>query len=153
MSQKDLILVIIQVALFLLFIIIPAGYAPPMIPAFLCFFMTTAGILIASAGVLTIGKGFTPFPTPKVTGQLKQTGIYKYIRHPMYSGIILAGLGIAFYNANIPRLIVCIILYLFFEYKSRYEEKLLEQKYPEYNQYKTVTGRFFPSFNIFKKVN
>ncbi|MBK8414185.1 MAG: isoprenylcysteine carboxylmethyltransferase family protein [Bacteroidetes bacterium] len=100
-----------------------------------------------------MGKGFTPFPTPKVTGQLKRTGIYKYIRHPMYRGIIIAGLGIAFYNANIPRFIVCIILYLFFEYKSRYEEKLLEQKYPEYNQYKTVTGRFMPSVNIFKKVN
>jgi hypothetical protein len=65
MSQKDLILVIIQVALMLLFIVIPAGYAPPMIPAFVCFLMTTAGILIASAGVLTIGKGFTPFPTPR----------------------------------------------------------------------------------------
>jgi protein-S-isoprenylcysteine O-methyltransferase Ste14 len=153
MSQKDLILVIIQVALLLLFIIIPVGYAPPMIPAFLCFFMTTTGILIASAGVLTIGKGFTPFPTPKASGQLKQTGIYKYIRHPMYSGIIIAGLGIAFYNSNIPRLIICLILWIFFEYKSRYEEKLLEQKYPEYSQYKAGTGRFFPSVNILKKVH
>lgn len=153
MSQKDLILVIIQVALLLLFIIIPTGYSPPMIPAFLCFLLTTSGILIAAAGVLTIGKGFTPFPTPKINGQLKQTGIYKYIRHPMYSGIIVAGAGIALYNANIPRLIVCMILWIFFEYKSRYEEKLLQQKYPEYSQYKSVTGRFFPSFNIFKKGN
>ena len=151
MSQKDLILVIIQVAILLLFIIIPAGYAPPMIPAFVCFFMTTTGILIASAGVLSIGKGFTPFPTPKDSGQLKQTGIYKYIRHPMYSGIIIAATGIALYNSNLPRLALCLVLYLFFQYKSRYEEKLLKQKFPEYDTYKTITGRFFPSINIFTK--
>ena len=43
---------------------------------------------------------------------------------------------------------VVLILWLLFEYKAGYEEGLLEQKFAQYQLYKTKTGKIFPK--IFK---
>jgi len=109
------------------------------------------GLLIAGlggfVGLIAIQQhpgGPNVTPTPKETSPLLQTGLYGQIRHPIYTGVILGGLGLAMFHGHIIPLIAAFALVPFFTYKSRYEETLLKQTYPDYADYMTRTGRFMP---------
>ncbi len=71
-------------------------------------------------------------------------GIYNYIRHPVYAGIILAMTSYAVLSVSIFKLIVTVLLTVVFYVKSNYEEKWLLKRYEHFRQYKQRTGRFFP---------
>ena len=117
------------------------------IPAWLSYvgmIMAALGIILAFIALIQIRKSLSPFPTPLPNAQLITRGIFKYIRHPIYSGIILAGLGYALYTDSLYRAFITALLYVLFYFKSRYEEKLLGQKFPDYQDYQKATGRFWP---------
>jgi protein-S-isoprenylcysteine O-methyltransferase Ste14 len=106
-------------------------------------FVSISGFLIILLAILQLNKNLTPFPTPKENGELISTGLYKYIRHPIYTGIFLASIGIAFYTGSYWQLAIAIILLILFYFKSTYEESLLIQKYKDYEAYIKKTRRFF----------
>ncbi|MCX6717893.1 MAG: isoprenylcysteine carboxylmethyltransferase family protein [Candidatus Taylorbacteria bacterium] len=70
------------------------------------------------------------------------TGPYKYVRHPIYSGIILVILGIAIYLGNIAGLLLFLAFFFGAYYKAIKEEKLLlkhfSEKYIEYKKHVRV---------------
>ena len=96
--------------------------------------------------ILQLNKNLTPFPTPIEKGNLIQTGLYKYVRHPIYTGIFLATLGMGLFNTSLWQLSISIILLIFFYFKSNYEETMLIEKYKDYEAYKKSKGRFFPFY-------
>lgn len=104
------------------------------------------GILMGLLSLIQLNKNLSPFPTPISGSKLIETGLYKYIRHPIYTSILFALLGYALYSASFYRLLITTILLVLFYLKSRYEEKLLSQKFKEYSDYKKRTGRFIPYF-------
>lgn len=144
MPIKDLILVVAQLVLFLLFALAGSGYANNFWLSLAAFVLTIAGIVVCGLALVRLGKNLTPVPTPRHEGQLVDTGVYRYMRHPVYTGLILITSGIALYNLSYPRLIIAGMIYFFFLYKSKYEEALLLEKYPDYINYRKRTGRFFP---------
>jgi protein-S-isoprenylcysteine O-methyltransferase Ste14 len=83
-------------------------------------------------------------PEPNQNVGLVDTGIYRFIRHPLYSGVILAAFGVALAHGHMVPVIIAAVIAVFFTYKSRFEESLLKQTYPEYAAYMTRTGRFLP---------
>lgn len=83
-------------------------------------------------------------PEPNQNVRLVETGIYRHIRHPLYSGVILAAFGVALAHGHLLPIIIAAVIAVFFTYKSRFEESLLKQTYPEYAAYMTRTGRFLP---------
>ncbi|PKP27121.1 MAG: hypothetical protein CVU03_00860 [Bacteroidetes bacterium HGW-Bacteroidetes-2] len=89
------------------------------------------------------------FPTPKADGTLIQTGLYKYIRHPIYTSILMLFLGYSIYQNSFYKLIITLVLGVLFYFKSKYEEKQLAIKFPEYLAYKNKTGRCLPK--VFSK--
>ena len=105
--------------------------------------IATLGFLIILIAILQLSKNLTPFPSPKESGRLIKTGLYKFIRHPIYSGVFLTTFGIALYSCLYWQLSVSFILLVLFYFKSKYEESLLIQKYPDYKNYMNVTRRFF----------
>lgn len=94
-----------------------------------------AGGLVALAGGRALGANLTPFPRPIEDGQLVQDGIYSLVRHPIYTGILLAALGWALVRASSPALLLSLVLALFFDRKARREEAWLREQYPEYAEY------------------
>lgn len=104
------------------------------------------GGLIILLALLQLNKNLSPFPTPKNNSTLLENGLYKYTRHPIYSGIILLFIGFSVYQNSWYKLLISLLLVILFYLKSVYEEQRLEQKFPEYKNYKTKTGRFFPWF-------
>lgn len=64
-------------------------------------FVSVWGLLIFSLALLQLNKYLSPFPTPKNSAVLIQLGLYKWVRHPIYSGIIFMLMGYAVYQTSI----------------------------------------------------
>jgi protein-S-isoprenylcysteine O-methyltransferase Ste14 len=94
--------------------------------------------------ILQLNKFISVFPTPVNGAQLVTNGAFKYIRHPIYAGIILGGAGLALMMNNLLQLLVIIILFVLFEVKSDYEEQQLAKVFGDYEDYKKHTYKFFP---------
>lgn len=102
------------------------------------------GMLIVFLSVLRLNRNLSAFPTPKKDGNLIETGLYKYIRHPIYTGIVAAALGFSVYSGSGFRLIVTLLLLILFYFKSKYEEQKLIDVFSGYKAYMKRTGRFLP---------
>jgi len=81
-------------------------------------------ILIISAYFLRPALRVSPIP--KKNAPLIKDGIYRYISHPMYLGVILIALSIILNNLNFVTLIVFIFLYIVLRLKANLEEQLLK---------------------------
>ena len=89
-------------------------------------------------------KSLTALPLPTKRGVLQIHGLYKFVRHPMYVGVLTLSLGIAMAGGGLLKYALGLALYILFSYKARYEETLLLAKYPGYKAYMQKTGRFIP---------
>ncbi len=83
-------------------------------------------------------------PTPNRHVGLVDSGLYAYVRHPIYSGVLTGAVGVALAHGHLVPMIVALVMIVFFTFKSRHEESLLRAIYPEYAAYMTHTGRFLP---------
>ncbi len=106
--------------------------------------MAISGVVIILASIFQIRRSLTPFPSPVKNGELITTGLYRYIRHPIYSGIILAAAGYGLQACDTFKIVISGLLLLLFYFKSQYEEKMLMAFYDDYKQYRRHTHRFFP---------
>lgn len=152
-KYKDLIFVGIQFFLFVSFIL-DFTVSLPISTLFrtLGLIFAIIGLLIFVIAILQINKNLSPFPTPKNNSHLIQNGLFNYVRHPIYTGIIVIVFGSSFYFASVYKMSISILLLLLFYYKSKYEEMLLQNKCSNYSSYKSRTGRFFPNINTLLKI-
>lgn len=81
-------------------------------------------ILIISAYYLRPALRVSPIP--KNNAPLIKDGIYRYISHPMYLGVMLIALSIILNNLNFVTIIVFIFLYIVLRLKANLEEQLLK---------------------------
>ena len=146
-NLKDIILVSIQFVLFLIFTI-DFNWSLRFFHGFkiMGLLMSMAGIIIIVLALLQLNRNISPFPTPKNNAVLLQNGLFKLVRHPIYCGIILLFIGYSLYQNSIFKLIISLLLMILFYYKTQYEEQQLLRKFPEYESYKSNTGKFFPKF-------
>jgi protein-S-isoprenylcysteine O-methyltransferase Ste14 len=103
-----------------------------------------AGVLLASAGTLCLGRNLTPMPHPMDGAPLIQSGPYRLVRHPIYSGILFMALGWSVWLQSHVKLGCTLLLFIFFDLKSRREERLLAQIFPEYDGYRKRVSRLVP---------
>jgi protein-S-isoprenylcysteine O-methyltransferase Ste14 len=82
--------------------------------------------------------------TLKNDHSLVRTGPYKYVRHPIYSGILLALFGTAAIIGEWPSVIAFGLAVATLVYKSRIEERLMREKFPEYEEYRRETAALVP---------
>lgn len=79
------------------------------------------------------------------TGMLVTSGIYKYIRHPQYTGLILISLGMLIEWATIPMLLLFpIMVYIYVRLAKREEGDMINEFGDEYKQYMKKTKMFLP---------
>ena len=102
------------------------------------------GIIILVISFKNLGRSLTANPVPLDKGKLVETGIYKYVRHPIYTGLLLAMLGSVVQSMAIVKFFVWLALLALLTYKAKFEESLLAKKYPGYVDYMKRTGRFVP---------
>ena len=145
---KDLFFVSVQVLLLglFLFCIPDINFEIPMWLRWAGMAVFVTGVAVIVAGFVTLEKNLSAFPTPKRSSRLVQSGIYKSIRHPIYTGILFMASGLAFYSECTWRFIVFLSLLILFRFKAAYEEKLLTQRFSGYTEYKKTSGMFLPRF-------
>jgi protein-S-isoprenylcysteine O-methyltransferase Ste14 len=95
-------------------------------------------------GVVDLGRNLTPNPKPIDDGQLVQTGAYAVVRHPIYAGLIFGMLAIGLFSNSLMGVLSAVILFAFFDLKSRKEEQWLSEKYSEYEAYRRKTRKLIP---------
>ena len=148
LKAPDILFVGLQLLLFFLYFITPFPSEWQLsawlrLPALL---VSLIGILLSALAVLQLRNNISPFPSPVSSGTLVQSGIFKKIRHPIYTGLILFFSAYAIYEESPAKLLLSFILVILFYFKSIYEEKLLMEKFPAYRAYKQTSYRFFPFF-------
>ena len=87
---------------------------------------------------------FSVYPEVKPKARLITSGPYRYIRHPMYSALMLMMPGIALYNGHWLNSVGLLLVVLAVINKARLEEQLLPALFPQYADYATHTKRFVP---------
>ncbi|NSW95452.1 MAG: isoprenylcysteine carboxylmethyltransferase family protein [Bacteroidales bacterium] len=79
------------------------------------------------------------------TTVLVQTGLYQYIRHPLYSSLLLLGTGIMLKDPGLPQIILSIINFISLFITAKVEEKEMLSRFgDEYKKYKKTTRMFIP---------
>jgi protein-S-isoprenylcysteine O-methyltransferase Ste14 len=105
------------------------------------------GFVILAVSAIGLGKSLTAHPIPSKNAQLVTGGLYKYVKHPIYSGLILVAFGLTITGGFFPHAIFFALLLLLLNYKARFEESLLTATYAGYAEYSKKTGRFVPRLN------
>jgi protein-S-isoprenylcysteine O-methyltransferase Ste14 len=102
------------------------------------------GAVLFVGGMFRLGAQLTPFPKPVEGGTLRDDGVYRFARHPIYGGVVLLASAwtlVSSYLGVVPT----ILLGLLFEVKSRREELWLLAHHEGYEDYRRrVRHRFVP---------
>ncbi|GAX91703.1 methyltransferase family protein [Effusibacillus lacus] len=78
-----------------------------------------------------------------------KTGIYSYVRHPQYIGLMLLTLGQVVQWPTITGIILWPLLLVIYYKLALHEEKDVETRFgEEYQQYKAEVPGFFPKLNL-----
>jgi len=119
------LLVAVQVVLFLAVAFWPSSWGP------------------AVRATVHLGRALTPIPQPNGAG-LRARGVYRWVRHPMYTSVLLLCVGVAAARGSVVVWALVASLGVFFEAKTRLEEKFLIEAYDGYASYASRTGKFVP---------
>jgi protein-S-isoprenylcysteine O-methyltransferase Ste14 len=113
------------------------------------------GVLIMASGVAVafwarfhLGANWSGVVTLKEGHELIRTGPYRTIRHPIYTGILVAFLGNAVALSEVRGLIGLFIIWLSFYVKARREESFLAQEFgTRFSEHTQHTGMFLPKLS------
>ena len=92
--------------------------------------------IIMLVAIKELGRNLSPFPRPINNSNLVTTGIYRFIRHPMYYSLIFISVGIFMTKLSIYYLFLSISLGLIIKFKITLEEQYLNNKFKNYLLYK-----------------
>ena len=142
---------VVQLVLFALILLAPLAPGQLAWPAAVSLPLRAAGLVIAAvggglglAGLLGLGRNLSVLPHPKDDAELVQGGVYGLVRHPIYAGLIIGALGWALLTNSLAALALAVVLFVFFDIKSRREERQLRARFADYAAYQRRVRKFFP---------
>ena len=109
------------------------------------------GVIVFAAGLglavwarIYLGRNWGMPMTKKEEPELVTSGPYRFVRHPIYSGILVALLGTAL-ATNLYLLIAVVVLGAYFVYSATVEERILTTSFPDsYPTYRAGTKMLIP---------
>lgn len=103
------------------------------------------GLLVFAWAVASLGgNNFTILPTPRRANTLSQRGIYSWLRHPMYTAVLLCGVAVSFGDSSVWRWIALAVCAVVLVIKVHYEEALLTARHTDYPQRMKGVARLVP---------
>jgi protein-S-isoprenylcysteine O-methyltransferase Ste14 len=109
--------------------------------------LTWLGIAFAIWARHSIGANWSGRVTLKVDHQLIQSGPYAYVRHPIYTGLLLANAGAALFIGQWRCVAALVIFLAEMSRKALKEERLMLSEFGDrYAEYRHRTGFLIPRF-------
>ena len=125
----------------------PIFAASPVLLA-ICMVVTILGLLFAVWARLTLGSNWSGTITIKTNHQLIRRGPYRWIRHPIYTGMLAALLATAITQGLWSGAVGFAFVFLALFRKARREELFLSQEFGQgYTEHRQHTGMFLPRFS------
>ncbi len=107
--------------------------------------LLTAGGFFTVVSARVLGSALIPLPQPAPGASMVEDGTYRWVRHPIYSGISLMFIGLSLAFSSALAALLSLGLFGFYWAKAGYEERLLRITYPEYSAYlRRVPKRMIP---------
>lgn len=114
--------------------------------------MLWAGMLVTALGVgisiwarFSLGANWSGMVTLKKDHELVRKGLYQWIRHPIYTGILIGAIGTALIKGHARGWAGFAIVWIAFYFKARREENFLRQEFGEgFEEHLRKTGMFLP---------
>jgi protein-S-isoprenylcysteine O-methyltransferase Ste14 len=109
--------------------------------------ITFAGIALAFSGRRHLGRNWSDKVEVKVDHQLIRSGPYAYLRHPIYSGVLLGVAGTALAVGQVRGIAAFLLLLGSYAIKARKEERVLVEKFGDaFREHQRNAGFLFPRF-------
>lgn len=143
-SALGWLLVVVQFVLLLVLILLP-WRSPSALSIVLGLVLAVAGALLGVMAGRHLGRALTPTPVPIVDAGLRTGGAYRFVRHPIYSAVLLMVLGYVIAIGTVWTAAGALVLLVFFVLKSRWEDGLLHEQYgDEWTVWAARTGALVP---------
>ena len=141
MSGKELF----YVQIFLIIVLFYFGSTVAIAANPILFIVFIIAMLLGLFAFYNMGsKNYSPFPHPRAGAKLVQLGIYKYIRHPMYTSVMLIGLVLFLTSPTFLGFVTLTLLIGVLYIKANMEEELLTKMHSQYKDYAAKTKKFIP---------
>jgi len=140
------VFVAVQLALLVVIAVAPPGdaWTTPEWLATAAYWLQILGVVVLVVGIINLGRSATPLPSPITHGDLRVGGLYRFVRHPIYSGVLALAIGAATRSSSVVVALAAIALVVWLSVKARWEEVRLARRYPGYAAYAARTPRFVP---------
>lgn len=103
-----------------------------------------AGFGLIAVAALGLGTSLTPTPVPTSRGSLKTGGLYQFVRHPIYTGVLVVVAAMTARSGSWIHLAIAVATIIFFDRKAAWEEAQLIDRFPDYSEYADRTPKFVP---------
>lgn len=140
------ILVVAQLALLGFLVLAPSGTAWPLPRAVRALgrFGGLLGAVAVVVGGLRLGSSARVHPAPTTGATLRTDGPYRYVRHPIYTGVLAIGASLALTGRTLAHVGAFAARVAVLGIKAGFEERLLADRFSDYPAYAARTGRFLP---------
>jgi protein-S-isoprenylcysteine O-methyltransferase Ste14 len=102
------------------------------------------GAYMAVWGMIALGDNLTPVPFPKDGGTLVESGPYRIVRHPIYSGLVFASFGWGLLVHGWLTILYAALLFVLLDVKSRREERWLMDRFSGYAAFRKRVRKLIP---------
>ncbi|HEX3235952.1 MAG TPA: isoprenylcysteine carboxylmethyltransferase family protein [Gemmatimonadales bacterium] len=119
---------------------LPAGPVFPILGTI----MLAAGLGFSVWARRHLGRNWSAQVVVKEDHALVRSGPYRYLRHPIYTGLLLAFLGMVVTIGELRAILAFAFALLAFARKSRAEEDRMRETFPEYERYRQDTAALIP---------
>ena len=107
--------------------------------------VTLAGMAFAVWARVYLGRNWSSAPVIKEQHRLIRSGPYRLVRHPIYSGILLALAGTFLANGKVRGVVAVLLVWIAWKIKSRMEEEFMVRTFGvDYEEYRRTTGALLP---------
>jgi protein-S-isoprenylcysteine O-methyltransferase Ste14 len=126
-------------------IVLALSFAPRVVDDLLVIaaaeVLMTIGLVIMVVGLASLGRSFGIMPRAR---GLVQTGLYRWVRHPIYLGEFLVFLGVMILAISPLTIAIYAAFVALQSYRLVVEEQTLSRAYPDYAVYRMRTARLLP---------
>jgi Putative protein-S-isoprenylcysteine methyltransferase len=146
-------LVAAQLLLLAALVVIPHDALWPVGPITIgvAIVLVLLGAVLAILGAVGLGPALTASPIPRPDARLVTSGVYGVVRNPIYTGLLVGGLGLVMFGASVWHVLTWVALLVLLAGKARWEERMLRAEHPEFDDYAARVGRFLPGIGRLRR--